>query len=217
MVDSQRGFNVGVFKAELNKKKLMRPNLFHVEFSIPSGLLGTENFQYHNKTVRTLEYWCQSAALSGYAINTYPGLRYGYGAIEQRVSVPSYGEIGIDVIFDAAGLNYDFFHDWMQLIMNTNMSKGINESGPDFNNGGLANITKVPLAPFEISYKDSFETDVRIYIYDQLGNAVKKMTLREAFPKALGDIRLAWDDNNTLMRLPVQLAYTDWYIEQLID
>lgn len=208
MADKQRGFSIGVFKAEMANKRLLRPNLFHVEFNLPTGLqTGHTNFNRNYGTVRTLEYWCEASSLSGFALNTYQGQRYGYGPIEQRPILPAYGEQQFMFIMDQETLNYDFFNDWLNIIVNTDMSEGPNDES-----GEVVSINSVnPMAPYEISFRDDYVTNVSVIVYDSEGNAVKKITLRDAFPKTLGEISLAWSDNNTYMRLPVSLAYTDWY------
>lgn len=204
---AERGFNIGVFKAELDNKKILRPNLFHVEFSVPPGLLNIESFEQNKETVRTLEYWCETASLPGVILNTYQAQRYGYGSLEQRPILPVFNEIQLAFIFDADTANYSFFYDWISMIINFNMREGPNET-----TGAIAGIKRT--VPFELAYKFDYMTDISIMIYDPTGRLVKKLTLREAFPKAIGDISLSWIDNNSYLRLPVIIAFTDWYIQQ---
>lgn len=210
-VDNQRGFNIGVFKAEINAKKILRPNLFHVEFSMPIGLLSNDAEKQTQTldTVKTLEYWCESTVLSGLTIQTYSAQRFGYGSLEKRPILPAYGEVQLDFIFDSETTNYDFFHDWINLSINTDMSKGPNEATKSINGGTIKAM------PFELAYKEMYETDISFYLYDSEGFVKKKLVLREAFPVSIGDIRLAWADNNSYMRLPIQIAYTDWYIDKV--
>lgn len=211
MADTQRGFSIGVFKAEMANKRLMRPNLFHIEFSLPPGLFQTRTFDDNIQTTKTLEYWCEATSLPGYVINTYQGQRYGYGSIEQRPLLPAYSEMAFNFIFDSETLNYDLFYDWMNIIINTNMSQGPNELTGEVNTGAFTAGQLVGMVPFELSYKQDYATDTSIIVYDQEGIAKKKLTLRESFPKSIGEIGLAWADNNTYMRLPIVFAFTDWY------
>lgn len=213
MTDTQRGFNIGVFKAELNNKKLLKPNLFIVEFSIPNVLIGTTNYRDNLQTVKTLEYWCEATTLPGMMVQTYQGQRYGYGTTEQRPLMNVYGEIQIDVLMDAETLNYDFFFDWMNSIINTKMIDGPNEENTELNVNSFG--SKIKSVPYELTYKEDYSASIGIMIYDQTGFLTKKLILRDAFPKSIGDIRLAWSDNNSFMRLPIQFAYTDWHHEQI--
>jgi hypothetical protein len=53
---------------------------------------------------------------------------------------------------------------------------------------------------------------MQIIIYDPFGNAIQRVNLYEAFPTALREIPLAWNDAGNLMRLNVTVAYTDYTI-----
>ena len=218
MPDTQRGFNIGVFKqAHFAKAGVLRPNLFHVEFAIPNSIQFTNPNQTPGNistTVRMLEYWCEATALPGLNIQTYQAQRYGYGAIEQRPLIPAYGETMFDIMFDAESLNHQYFYLWMNSIVNTDNRDGPNSESSQVTTGGFTNRQRISASPFELSYKEDYVADVRVYVYDKLGSVKKKIVLRDAFPKAIGDIRLAWADNNSYMRLPVAFAYTDWYLER---
>jgi hypothetical protein len=197
-IDTHRGFNINVFRAAINELNIARPNLFLVEFSVPQGL--TTAGQGMLTTVKTLEYWCEVAALPGVQIQTYPGQRYGYGNYETRALLNAFAELGVDIFFDTNAANWQFFADWMNLIINRNGQNGpLAQSGP---NGASQN---------ELEYRDNFVADVGVYIFDPMGNVIKHIIMRDAFPKAIGDIRLGWGELNSIMRLPVQFAYNDWY------
>lgn len=204
----ERGFNVGVFRSQVLDKHLIRPNLFHVEFNMPPGLQGIESYQKNINTVRTLEYWCEATTLPGVILNTYQAQRYGYGSLESRPILPVYGEQQFEFIFDGLSDNYNLFSDWINMIINCDAREGPNEKTKSI--GGTKGTV-----PFELAYKVDYMVDTSIILYDQLGDPVKKITLRESFPKAIGDIRIAWIDNNSYMRLPVTMAYTDWFVQEL--
>lgn len=203
-VDSQRGFNIARFRSEIVSRNLLRPNLFHVEFSIPQGLQSGPNRNNAYNAVSKLEFWVESATLPGFIINTYQAMRYGYGTQERRpLSQPLYGEIQFDIIMDQEKTNYDFFYDWMNVIVNTDM-----RDGP---NGETKEIRDVRSVPFELGYRDDYTIDLGIYVYGPNGDLASQIYLREAFPISLGDVKLSWADNNSYMRLPIVIAYTDWF------
>lgn len=197
-VDTHRGFNISVFRSAINQLDIARPNLFVVEFSIPPGL--ANGGQGMLTTVKTLEYWCEVAALPGVQIQTYPGQRYGYGNYETRALLNAFAELSVDIFFDANAYNWQFFADWMNLIINRNGQNGpLPGSGP---NGASQN---------ELEYRDNFVADIGVYIFDSAGNVIKYIVMRDAFPKVIGDIRLGWGELNSIMRLPIQFAFNDWY------
>ena len=198
MVDTHRGFNINVFRAAINELNIARPNLFLVEFNVPPGLVAAG--QSTLTTVRTLEYWCEVAALPGVQIQTYPGQRYGYGNYETRTLLNAFAELSVDVFFDSNAYNWQFFSDWMNLI--------INREGQ---NGPLAETGINGAAQNELEYRDNFVADIAVYVFDPMGNVIKRIVMRDAFPKVIGDIRLGWGELNSIMRLPVQFSYNDWY------
>lgn len=217
MPDFQRGFNIGVFKEALSRYSTLKPNLFHVEFSIPNTLVNRNVDGTKASTVsavRFMEYFCEATSFPGINMQTWQAQRYGYGNVEQRPLIPNYGEITLDIIFDASTVNYDFFIDWFNSVVNTSNHDGMNEVNNTVSTGGLTS-TRIGMAPFELSYREDYVSDIRIYLYDRMGNNKKIMVLRDSFPKAIGDIRLAWADNNSYMRLPVMFSYNDWHHEPI--
>jgi len=200
MADTQRGFNINTFRAALNGDQIARPNLFLVEFSVPPGLAGQSAAL---ATAKVLEYWCEVAAIPDAGFNTYQSPRYGYGNFETRPTLNIFADISIDVYFDESAFNWRFFADWMNLICNRNGSDG--PVGVAGINGALQN---------ELEYKDQYVADIGIYTFDALGQNIGHWILRDAFPKSLGSIRLAWAETNSIMRLPMTFAYNDWYTQK---
>jgi len=205
-------FNIAEFKAEINSKKILHPNLFNVRIPIPNALVGTPEYATIFHSARTLEYWCESSSLPGYQLNTYQGARYGYGTLENRATLPIYNEIALTFIFDGEGLYHDFFKNWMDIIVNSKFEEGPMEPSSTTNSGGLGGNAFNVLYPGELSYRESYVVDLNIKVYDKEGKIQRNIKLREAFPKVIGEVRLDWSDNNTIMRLPVMFAYTDWYL-----
>ena len=193
-----RGFNVGRFRAAIDEKKVQRPNLFLAEFLVPPGMQ-----QQNMVVVQRLEYWVEVTSMPGLNINTYPGLRFGYGAPEFRAQVNTFVPCNFEIIFDGQADNYNFFYEWMKLIVNNDARDGINPG-----NGATGNDEK---DPFELSYRDDYLTDTAINLYNQEGQAVARTVMRESFPASIGEMKLGWSDNNSYMRLPISMVYTDWY------
>jgi hypothetical protein len=90
-----------------------------------------------------------------------------------------------------------YFHHWSQKIIN----HGAPDSG-QFNevNGRY---------PYEIGYKDEYSTRIviRHYSNESFDNKYYEIILERAFPIVIGDVELAWENNDTYLTLPVSFSY----------
>lgn len=191
------GFNVSSFRSELNKSGVMKNNKFFVRMYAPRGLSSTPL----SNTVRSLEFWCESANIPGVSLNVTEIRRYGYGNFEKKPYVSQNNDISMSFIGDANGVIWSYFQQWMKLIVNYDMRKGITGS-----TGVSSNQ-----APFELSYKEDYAVDIHLSVFDDLGKEKIHVVLREAYPIFVGDIQLNWADTNTIMRIPVTFTVYDWY------
>ena len=89
-----------------------------------------------------------------------------------------------------------FFNSWADNIMNTDAGPGAE---------GRSNHGKTPT--FNIRYRDEYITTVDIAWYDSTSNEVIKYTLHECFPMQIGDVALAWADNDSFASIAVNFTY----------
>lgn len=192
------GFNIETFNAFLRDTGVLKSSKFLVRFTIPPGLFGLVGVA---STMQRLEFYCSDAKLPGIQLQTHDISRYGYGVRERKPGNPTYQEIPFGFIGDGDGSIWRFFQMWLSMINNTDMRSGILKPG----------VTASQHEPFEVSYKYEYAVDMDIIAYDEVGTEKIHITLREAFPFALGSIDLSWSAHNQVMVIPVAFAYTDWY------
>jgi hypothetical protein len=210
----QRGFNVGVFRAEIESKDVQRNNNFLVEFQTPIGMFQGTNFNRNTGTARVLEYWCQGASTPNFTFATHNAGRYGYGAQEKRPFLGIFADITLNIVDDGASDNFAFFYDWQNLIAGNDLSLGPlgSPTSSTVLTSTLAPVT-IDRFPYELGYAEEYKTNIRIFLYDQGGHNVRCYNLRQAWPISVGDLRQHWADDNSYSILPVVIAYTDWYNE----
>lgn len=211
-----RGFNIGIFRSALNDRdNVLRPNLALVEFTIPLGLFGIDNFQRNVNTVQTMEYWCEGATLPEFIVVAHQAARYGYGAQEKRPFLPAFQDATFMFIGDGEDNNFRFFYQWINIITNADMRDGPIATPTDV--AALSSNFQpkpVGMAPYELSYPIEYKTDVRIILYDVKGQPQRVVNLREAFPIMIGQIQTHWSDNNSYIRQPISFSFTDWYTQE---
>lgn len=208
-----RGFNVSEFRSEIAKKDILRTNRYLVEFFLPTGLVGLEDSEILTQTVRSMEFWVESATIPGTSMVTHDIRRYGYGPLEKRPVAPMFMDCTMTVLSDAQSDNWRFFKRWQQLVTNFEAREGIvGTQAPLRSNGNITNA-----APYEVAYRTEYVSDVRIIAYDLEGNPAKIVVLREAFPINVGDIAVSWADNNSVMRFPVILSYLDFFTQDYYE
>jgi hypothetical protein len=205
-------FNVNEIASELSRNGLMRNNKFLVEFPIPYSLRGTSEFGQLNDTNRVLSLYCEGTNLPGVALLTEEIRRYGYGSNEKKPHTAIFTDINLTFRGDSNGNVWSFMNAWMKCAINYENRTGMNTpSGP------VAGQT-----PHEVGYKldhknqEGYAVDVTIRVFSDDGIETMTVMLREAFPIFVGDIPLNWAARSDYMRIPVTLAFSDWYNERVL-
>lgn len=190
-------FSVSEFSAKINKYGLARDNLFIVNIEPPLFL------RPGNISPSDLTFFCQSAALPSLALGTAEVFNQGYGVGEKRPTSLPHDNLNTVFMVDADQKVTKFFQSWMQNVVNYDNSRGYNY---EFNG----------MLPYEINYKRSYSSRIEIYVYSVEDKAIKyKYRFDNAFPIATGSQDLSWNNNDSVMTLPVQFAY-DVYVNTAI-
>lgn len=201
----QKGFNIDNFKAMAEyKRSFSKPNKFLVRIPRPAGL-ETE----WNTVTSDLEFWCSGTNLPGVALATHDALRYHYGAREKRPFAPIFQDVMLNLHLDGKGDYYKFFSRWIMSICNFIYWDG--PSKPSGNVGGAEQF------PWEVAYKGDYAVEVQIVVFTDTGAVSHYVVLRDAFPTMIADTRLDWGDNSGIVKLPIIMTYTDWYIKSNED
>jgi hypothetical protein len=195
------GFNISNFISHVNANGLMRNNKFLVRIPYPIGFDGIASLK---ETSRYMELWCDSTSLPGININTADVKRYGYGPVEKMGVTAGFNNVTLTFMSDNKALVHSFFYNWTKLISNHDARNG------DFNKqSGLVGGGMVSARPYEIAYKNDYVSNIEITVFNEGSKEIMTLTLRDAFPVAVGDIQLNWADTNDFVRIPVSLTFTD--------
>ena len=182
-------FNISEFKTNMDRYGgPAQTSLFEVQIipriQVRSGLIPRE-----------LTMFCKTASVPGINVQTAQ-----YDAVAQ---MPKLFPTGIDnspmntiFMLDSDHQVVSFFHSWIQAVVNYG-SKGGNFAEVD---GQL---------PYEVGYKDEYACRMIIKYYSTRGriDTYYETVLDNAFPVAIGDIDLAWENNDSYGTLPVSFAY----------
>lgn len=150
-----------------------------------------------------LQFYCDSAQLPGIAMQTDEVRVSGYGNLEKRPYASIFQDVPCTFMNDTDGRVLKFFHKWMQLVYNFNDSASMDSES----------AAGIPTNTFAYP-KDYFGT-VSIAHYDEKANEVITYILYEAYPINIGDVQVAWDQSDTLVRIPVTFTYKWWAAETL--
>ena len=183
-------FRINEFKSQMDYfGGLARGSLFSVQIMPPKGVSSRANS-------RDMVFFCKNAAIPGFSINATQVDQVG----QFRKLMPQ--SINIEPVQAIFMLDSDhqvlrFFHTWMQSIVNYGTKAG------DFAevDGKL---------PFEVGYKDDYACRIVIRQYSvnyQTSGQYYEVVLDNAFPIQIGDVDLAWENNDQYSVLPVSFQY----------
>lgn len=187
-------FNITDITSAINNGGgIAKPNMFFVRITPPSSLVRTTY-------AREAMFFCDAAQLPGINFSAQPIKSVGYGTSEQRPVDAGFSPINTSFIIDAKGRGIRFFQQWLALINNwSRESVGVMQG--------------TQLSYGEWNYPTTYEGTVEIHSLDPSGPEGKQVVvyqLSRAFPIQVGDISVAWEMNDQIMRLPVVFAYNTW-------
>jgi hypothetical protein len=179
---------------------LTKASKFLVRIIPPSSIQGD----------RIFEFLCEGAVLPGVALQTDEVKMYGYGTVNKRPYVAAFQDMPLSFFSDSDGKVFKFFHSWMQSIYNWN------------DNTPPSGTTARGLPSNTVAYPKDYYGTVEIIHYDDTGSlygrqgnkavetGIIKYTLQEAFPIQVGDIQMDWGMDDSLVKIPVNFAYSYW-------
>lgn len=187
-------FNINEFSGKISKYGLARDNMFIVRIMPPRtidfGIAETD-----------LTFFCNAVSLPALNVSTTEIQPHGYGVREKRPTNLPLDNLNTTFMVDAEFKVKEFFHLWLQNIINYDNSRGY---GSEYAN----------MLPFEVAYPASYYGTVEVAVYSYNTQDIQYIyRFDNAFPVALGDISTAWANNNSLMTMPVQFAYNIWQVQ----
>ena len=145
---------------------------------------------------RDLTFFCKNATIPGMVFNSTTQENPGQ---MRKVFPMTWNPEPVQAIFllDSDQQVLSFFHSWAQNIVNYSTAAG-NFSEVD---GKL---------PFELGYKDEYAARIVIRHYStnyHTSGQYYEVVLDNAFPIQMGDVDLAWENNDSISVLPVSFQY----------
>ncbi len=195
-VDNANLSAIGRLKSYVSKNDVLSNNLFYVRFGVPSWAAGTQSGR---QVTTDLSLLCFSASLPGVAFATSEHRRYGMGVTEKMPTFPIFTDLSLTFIGDGQGTVRNFFNAWMNNVIYYD----------DHGTPSTLNSTQ----PYEVGYKSDYSVPIEIVVVDRYNREIFVTRIHQAFPVALGDQSLNWNDNDSLMTVPVTFTYQNWSTE----
>jgi hypothetical protein len=166
-------FKISEFKSTFDKYGgPSHKNLFEVIFTNVEG--------GNRVTSRDLTFFCNAAAMPGMQadVAVYQGVAQKPKTFVRGLN---HDQVSCNFMLDSDHEIKQFFHLWMQRVVN------YSTSGGDFSAIG-------DQMPYEIGYKDEYACRMTMRHYStNRPNSFYEVVLDNAFPIAVGDVDLAWD------------------------
>lgn len=184
-------------------------NDFHATVSKHGGINTTNRFlvyiappkwyqqQQTDEIAPVLQFFCEGANIPSLSIAAADYKPQNFGRTVKRPMSMNFGPLNTSFFCDADGRVIGYFHRWIQEIINySSASKGELAS--------YGNLTS-----YEIAYPDQYQTTITLLHFsaeDQ--NVYTQYDFYECFPIQTGDIQLAWEQNDSIAKLPVEFSYS---------
>jgi len=208
-------FNINRFRAEVTGADAVLPtHSFLVVFSPFKTSLGTDLItdatpsEVRNEVLslgQRVTMRCDNIVLPNLSLLQEQNIRrYGYGTVENVAYGINNGDVTMQFIVDSKSDIVYFFERWFDLIVNRDSKGGADMKTP-------SSVTKY--APYEVGYKDDYSCPViNVFVYDRSNRAVMEYNIYDAFPINLQSINLSWEAENSLLKINVSFAFTDFKI-----
>jgi hypothetical protein len=187
-------FNVNEFKAKMNQYGgLARTSLFVV--SIFDTSIDRPPSEYI--PTKDLRFFCKTATLPGINLNVSEYRPNGFGMPQSIPMGMNNESLNCVFMLDSDHKVLSYFHEWMQKIINYDVSGGVFSSVGD-------------KYPYELGYKKDYVVAMEIRFYSAHNPEESYVcTLKDVFPTQIGSINLSWEDNNSVATLPVNFSYSE--------
>jgi hypothetical protein len=199
-------FNIKNFKAEINKSGVLHTNKFEVSFKSPLVLQNISIDGINTTdTEKLINLRAENVKIPGIGLLMTDVNRYGVGSMQKMPYSAAFTSNAITFLTDRPNSIHKYFYSWVSLIF---------DAAP---NPTLSSTDKIntPTASYVTEYKDNYTTDITIKVYDNFGNKIQEIVMFKAFPEALNDVNLNWNDNNNLMKIGVSFSFRDWTMVNL--
>lgn len=202
-------FNVDEIRSSIQSDGVVRNHSFVVSFRTPNlmvgqTLSGLNGEQVNlNSLTRIFSVRADSVHLPGLIFPTSDSFRYGIGPSQKMPYGVAFADVPMSFILDSRGLIWSYFYAWTNLIFNFSANMNANRD-PNGVGGGNPSYT--------LAYRDDYETDVNVDVFDPMGMTILSLRFNHAFPNLVQDIPLNWGATNEITRMGCTFTYRDWEI-----
>lgn len=184
-------FSIAEFHSRLNQYGgLAKSNTFEAVV-FPPAAVGND------MPGEDLRFFCQSVDIPGIELTTAEYHYQGYGRPEKRITNVEFQNFSAIFRIDYNHRVKQLFDRWMFLAINYD-----NRTVDGERNGKL---------PYEIEYKANVVGTVEVGVFGTNAPRVNYIyKFEEAYPTSVGNIQMAWADNNSFLVLPVSFTYTSY-------
>lgn len=225
------GFNLNEFKANITKfNGIAKTSYFLVNIYNQYGYAidGEKKFTFERafgndklktESMKIMSFFCEATNLPGLRFEVGSTRRYGIGPnIKTPISV-EYPDLSLSFLGDNQGNINGFFRHWMNTVMLNNFEGPVNADSTDqemnVGTGGTFAFRKQQeifrKAPYQFEYKNLYQMIIEVSLFDPDSRRFETRTFLECYPLAVGDISLAWINQDSFMRIPVTIGYSRYY------
>lgn len=189
-------FNITEFRSSFGNFEPASPSTYEVSILRPpiinangflDGVIITDN------TEDNLRFRCMACSLPGKILNATE--RYTYGTPRKIVTNAVYTDVMMTFIISDDMKEKNYFSVWHNLIIDNR------EFGD--------------IQSHDAEYYENYVGDVSITHYAKNGDTKYIVNLIEAYPIAIEEIPLGWEQNNEFTRMNVTMAYRTWQATKL--
>jgi hypothetical protein len=185
-------FNIADFSTHINRTGTLTVNRYLIDVIAPSWAQLRTDVQMN----KLMQLRAEQVRLPGLNLETMNNQRYGLGPSQKFPTNVTFQDNNITFIDDANNSIWKFYSNWLNAIFRYR--------------GNFNGFT----GSYELAYKQDYARDMRIRIFNNVGNVITTIVMKDSYPIAVGDVDLGWGNNNQLFKVNVTFAYRDWYIDQ---
>jgi hypothetical protein len=183
------GFSISDFKAHREHFGVAHTHSYTFSFAeAPPAMV-----EFREK-FNEIQIICDSTNFPGLTLDTYNVQYYGYGPAVKRPTIPDMAPLQATFVDDQMNNFFYMFSMWQRNVINYFGDSGRNS----------------PQAPYELRYLSEYATDIRLKMWNPVGQQIREVVFREAYPIMVGDVQYSWGRLNEVVKVPVVFAYTDW-------
>ena len=197
-------FNISSFKANIKDYGYLQTNKYEIYVKPPDVLLNNSIINFLGVSnnvdiVKLIKFRTEEVYLPGISIQSADVSRYGIGPTQKFPFNAQFNEIRLTLVSDGYSQIWQFWYHWLRSVFEF--------SGADRLRAGNR------LPTYTAEYKNNHSSIIQIIVYDNLGNAIQKINLYEAFPTSMREIPVSWKENNELLKFSIMLTFKEFTLD----